>query len=377
MWNESFSVLDMENVSFIGNSAESGGAIFNDESTTRITNSIFFANSATDLGGAIVNSFGSTVILTNVTFNENTGINPGVSVYNSFSHLSIRNSILWDIQQAPIFDDHSFSLNVSFSDVYGGFAGPGNINADPYLGMPGLFGGFTETIPLSESGPVIDGVPVTECKKPDGSPLTIDQRGVSRPQAFGCDMGAFEVVDTQGIWIANTGLQVKTNMPVVITRDYLRLDDGNSAPEKLVYTISHLPAFGRLRLNGQDLKVADSFTQADVDARKLMYLNDGDSGPDGFGFLYSGPGYLAIERVSVGSGGIQVNAASWNAQMSGDGQYVVFESKAQNIVSQDTDGQDLIYLRDRWADQTCMVSAAEDGTAAQRVSGEVCKWDTV
>lgn len=59
-------------------------------------------------------------------------------------------------------------------------------NLDPLLGQLGYYGGLTPTIPLLPASPAID------AGDQAAAPPT-DQRGVSRPQGTGCDIGAFEL----------------------------------------------------------------------------------------------------------------------------------------------------------------------------------------
>jgi Tol biopolymer transport system component len=73
------------------------------------------------------------------------------------------------------------------------------------------------------------------------------------------------------------------------------------------------------------------------------------------------------ELASVASDGTHGNFASGGfgagpARMSTDGRYVVFGSFASNLVANDTNGFDDIFLRDRVAGTTERVSAATDGT---------------
>jgi uncharacterized repeat protein (TIGR01451 family) len=67
-------------------------------------------------------------------------------------------------------------------------------NTDPLLDPAGLQnnGGPTQTIALQPGSPAIDLIPtaVNGC----GTTISTDQRGVSRPQGPGCDIGAFELV---------------------------------------------------------------------------------------------------------------------------------------------------------------------------------------
>ena len=65
--------------------------------------------------------------------------------------------------------------------------------ADPQLTALGPNGGPTETRPPTETSPLVDGVPLAACH-PDG--IAVDQRGITRPQRDGCDIGAVELVFT-------------------------------------------------------------------------------------------------------------------------------------------------------------------------------------
>jgi hypothetical protein len=63
-----------------------------------------------------------------------------------------------------------------------------------------------------------------------------------------------------------------------------------------------------------------------------------------------------IERVSVDSSGAQANDYSDNSAVSADGRYVVFSSRASNLVSDEAGGG--IFLRDRQAETTVRVSGS-------------------
>lgn len=73
----------------------------------------------------------------------------------------------------------------------------------------------------------------------------------------------------------------------------------------------------------------------------------------------------AVERVNVGNGGVEASAeTALQADISDDGRYVVFQSRASGLVAQDTLGQAQIYLRDRVSATTTLLSAAPGGAAA-------------
>jgi hypothetical protein len=71
-------------------------------------------------------------------------------------------------------------------------------------------GGPTQTIALLPTSPAVDAVPVANCTDANGKPLTTDQRGVQRPQGKGCDIGAFELVQTTPFSSFNAGLAIAT-----------------------------------------------------------------------------------------------------------------------------------------------------------------------
>ena len=68
------------------------------------------------------------------------------------------------------------------------------------------------------------------------------------------------------------------------------------------------------------------------------------------------------ERVSVGSSGAQANGQSLGPTISGDGRFVAFRSAASNLIQGDTNGVGDIFVRDTQAGTTDLVSVASDGT---------------
>lgn len=76
------------------------------------------------------------------------------------------------------------------------------------------------------------------------------------------------------------------------------------------------------------------------------------------------------ECVSVASDGTQGNSVSVNAvTISGDGRYVVFSSFASNLIANDTNGEHDVFLRDRQTGETQIASIASDGTQGNAPSG--------
>jgi Tol biopolymer transport system component len=77
----------------------------------------------------------------------------------------------------------------------------------------------------------------------------------------------------------------------------------------------------------------------------------------------------AIERISVSSTGAQADSFSWGpANLSRTGRYVVFASAATNLVRGDTNNEIDVFLRDRVARTTRLVSVSSRGALARRDS---------
>jgi hypothetical protein len=169
-----------------------GGAISNAGSLT-ITNSTFSANTSQQSGAAI-NSGGSattTLTVTNGTFSDNDAPVGGGIASNSGTVI-LRNTIM---NRSPcgasnmIDGGHNLDSGTTcpFSET-----NDSRSNADPLLGPLQGNGGPAKTHALLTGSPAIDRIPVAggSC---NGTGVTTDQRGVSRPQGTACDIGAFEV----------------------------------------------------------------------------------------------------------------------------------------------------------------------------------------
>ncbi|MHC4112819.1 MAG: LamG-like jellyroll fold domain-containing protein [Planctomycetota bacterium] len=135
----------VKNCTFSGNSTERyGGGMFNSESNPTLTNCTFNGNS-TWYGGGMFNYDNSSPTVTNCTFNGNSVEWTGGGMGNSLkSNPTLANCILWG-NVAPsgpqIYNyDEISSATVSYSDVQGGWPGPGNIDVDPCLVELGYLG---------------------------------------------------------------------------------------------------------------------------------------------------------------------------------------------------------------------------------------------
>lgn len=72
---------------------------------------------------------------------------------------------------------------------------------DPSLETLQDNGGLTETHALHLGSPAIDAGNPAGCTNPNGTPLTMDQRGYTRPVSAACDMGAYEHQQPYGLFL--------------------------------------------------------------------------------------------------------------------------------------------------------------------------------
>lgn len=178
--------LTLTNITFNGNhSSQSGGAIANLGGTLKVINCTFSGNNANAGGGAIFNQSGNVDIQFS-TFSGNTGQTPTESsgaILNRFGVVTVSNSIFANSTCGTGITDGGNNLDS------GSTCGFSNSGIEPMLGSLQDNGGSAKTFALMTGSPAIN---AGLCD----ANITTDQRGVSRPQGAGCDIGSFEVEDT-------------------------------------------------------------------------------------------------------------------------------------------------------------------------------------
>ena len=126
--------------------AEYGGAIYLFGSSSAFTNCIFSGNSAGYRSAALAAEYSDATLL-NCTFSGNHVRNIGRAIYataGSWPHtIKLTNCILWN-QIFPIFwpeidSSGNAAVEVTYSNVRGGYAGVGNIDSDPCFVSPGYW----------------------------------------------------------------------------------------------------------------------------------------------------------------------------------------------------------------------------------------------
>jgi hypothetical protein len=191
-----------------GNSADFGGGIYIKSGTATVTNSTFFGNIAGDDGGGIYSVYPGPLNVSFSTFVSNAAGVKGGGI--DAGGLTLKNSILAENGEGNCASDSSFSSSTSdgynlSDDVTCGFffTAPGDFSnpvLNPRFDPSGLQfnGGQTLTVALQANSPAVNYIPLSSCTDTSGNPVTTDQRGVSRPQGSGCDVGAYELVEMAG-----------------------------------------------------------------------------------------------------------------------------------------------------------------------------------
>lgn len=169
---------------FLRNSAilGQGGGIQNATvSNPLIINCLFARNSATIGGGGLANTDSTHSTVVNSTFTLNTSILGGGVWTRNLGRATLVNCILW----ANSSQIEGSSVSASFSDIEGGYAGPGNINVDP-LFVDGTPETENDNLRLSVNSPCIDAGNNTFVLEPT------DLDGNARIANGTVDMGAYE-----------------------------------------------------------------------------------------------------------------------------------------------------------------------------------------
>jgi hypothetical protein len=135
---------------FIGNTAEFGGGVWDSAGGAKLTHCTFRGNAAV-YGGGIFSSEGSPKV-THCTFNGNAAAYSGGGMWNDRdSSPTVTNCIFWGDTPDEIYNSGTSSPVVTYSDVQGGHAGTGNIDANP-LFADAAYGDYH----LSPGSPCID-----------------------------------------------------------------------------------------------------------------------------------------------------------------------------------------------------------------------------
>jgi hypothetical protein len=186
----SYSALAFSPKAINVNMAWGGGGLYSESGSPSIINTLF-TDCEAYRGGAMA-FYDASPIVTNVTAAENLA-NWGAAVDNYMANPILTNVILWN-DPANEINDHLSTTIVTYSDVWGGFTGAGNIDLDPMFVSPCL-----DDFRLAAGSPAIDAgdttaLPPDVQQDLDGLQRFVDDpdtpdTGVGSPPV---DMGAYE-----------------------------------------------------------------------------------------------------------------------------------------------------------------------------------------
>ena len=203
MYNKNGSSPTVTNTTFSGNDALSGGGMYNWSSSPTVTNTTFSGNTANNGGGGgMSNIESSNPTVTNTTFSGNYADYDGGGMRNYESSPILTNVIIANSTSGGDCANFSSTLNAASANnliedatydcgLTNGDANGNIVGFDPLLGALADNGGATQTFALLSGSPAIDTGDDTVCADA-GTVNNLDQRGVTRPQGAGCDIGAYE-----------------------------------------------------------------------------------------------------------------------------------------------------------------------------------------
>jgi len=194
IWNGGAGALTLVSSTVSGNTADSGGGIFQSGATLMLTNSTVSGNAASQ-GGGIYSDGSGPVTLTNSTVSGNSAVSGSailLSEVDPFASMTTtatlidgacaqQGEVTWTSNGYNIespgdtcaFDQGTDKAGVSANDLK--------------LAELANNGGPTQTHALGAGSVAIDAIPANSCE------VTEDQRGEPRPGGTMCDVGAFEV----------------------------------------------------------------------------------------------------------------------------------------------------------------------------------------
>lgn len=234
--------LTINNSTLSSNSARDGGGIYNFDSQLMVTNSTLSGNTGSNRGGGIYNY--APLILTNVTLSGNSAPEGGgIYVFSTNFTPYLSNTLIAN----SLAGGNCAGLTQYLTDNGYNQADDNTCNlasgssSSPNLGLLADNGGPTQTHALLPGSPAIDQIPsgANGC----GTDITIDQRGVTRPQGANCDIGAYEVAvvsDTQSpvvSAVSATPNPTPPNASVTLTATVNDGSTGNSTITSAEYKI--------------------------------------------------------------------------------------------------------------------------------------------
>ncbi|MBK9947789.1 MAG: tandem-95 repeat protein [Nitrospira sp.] len=277
--------------------------ITNDSLTTAEDTAIS-ANVLTGTNGATADSFEGTPVLTGVTQGANgsvTFLANGTVTYTPNANFTGTDSFTYTITSGGMTETATVTVTVTAVNdapvVTGGTSGTGP--EDTML---------TGTLTASDADGLSDGSVFTVTTAATNGTASIDPATglwsyTPNPDFYGTDSFTVTITDDVGnsttqvimlsvtpendapLLVTNTGSNLAEGGTDTIDASELAVTDVDNSAAQLTYTIGTGPAYGRLELTTAPGVSATTFTQADIDANRLVYIHNGsETTSDNFTF---------------------------------------------------------------------------------------------
>ena len=294
--------------------------ITNDSLTTAEDTAIS-ANVLTGTTGATADSFEGTPVLTGVTQGANgtvTFLANGTVTYTPNANFNGSDSFTYTITSGGVTETATVTVNVTAVNdptvVTGGTSGTGNEDTTvtgtlTATDADGLSDGtvFTVSTTATNGTASIDPAtglwsytPIADWNGTDSFTVTItDDAGNTATQVISVTVSP---VNDAPVLTANIGSTVAEGGTDLIDASELAVTDPDHSAAQLIYTIGTGPAYGRLELTTAPGVSAATFTQADIDANRLLYVHDGsETTSDNFTFTVNdgAGGSLGVTTMSL------------------------------------------------------------------------------
>lgn len=194
-------LVDWQGGSIDGNVYSPGGnygAMSISGGTVYLTNVTVSGNAASSVGAILLNGGSLDLHYVTVSANQARQTNRGAGVRVVGGTLTSRDSVIagnfnsangTDIDCEGVLGSQGYNLLGSSLGCTFAAQPTDLIGVAPLLGALADNGGPSPTHALLTGSPAIDAIPAASCGN------SIDQRGITRPQGGGCDIGAYEFVD--------------------------------------------------------------------------------------------------------------------------------------------------------------------------------------
>ena len=221
-----------------------GGGVSQTAGSIIVANSTFSGNKGNvgasgDYGAGLYLHAGA-ANLNNVTFTHNEGVSGGGGIFNENGALTMRNSIVAGNSASVGADCYGSFTNNGYNLTGQNTGCPAPGETDIMVPVNVVFttvlsdtladnGGPTRTHALRPYSPAVNAGNSATC-------AAADQRGVSRPQSYGCDMGATETESAVDLWVEYAPLEPFLPANTPFTYDILLHNDGPQAATDVIIT---------------------------------------------------------------------------------------------------------------------------------------------